>query len=125
MAVVSRAFFERVTELTPRELFECSVHLTTGGASALRATATNTLTINGAAYTFAGPADTGTAPVQLGFEKGDLIVLVGSLGTEPNHGKEVVILNPAPTASTVTVLGTPLVADTPTLYNFRAMKRRA
>ena len=125
MAVIVRSFFERVAELSPRELFEGALRMTTGGANALKATATNQLTINGVAYTFAGPASAVSVPARLGFEKGDLIVLIGPLGTEPNHGREVVILDPAPTAVTVTVLGNPLVADTPTLYNFKAVKRRA
>jgi hypothetical protein len=125
MAIMLRAFFERLLEMSPRELFECSLKSNGTLGNYLVVTATNQLAVDagysGPAYTFSGPADPTAVPKQLGFAKGDLIVLEGPLGTEPNHGKELVLENPA----TITVMGTPLINDSPTLYKFRAMKRRA
>jgi hypothetical protein len=81
----------------------------------------NQLGINGAysgtAYTFAGPADPGAAPVQLGFEYGDLIRLSGG---GVNDGAELTINDP----STLTVLETLTTPDA-TYYSFdvRRIKR--
>ena len=125
MPVMFRAFFERLLEMSPRELFECSLKGNGVLGNYLVVVSSSQLAVDvgyiGPSYTFAGPASSVAVPKQLGFEKGDLIILEGTLGTEANHGKELVLIDPA----TITVLGTPLVNDSPVTYKFRAMKRRA
>lgn len=50
---------------------------------------------SGVPYVFNGPALVSSPPYQLGFQAGDRIKLKGSVGTEPNHGRDLTILNPA------------------------------
>lgn len=65
--------------------------LAIAGASSL----TISLSYTGTPYTLEGPASVSASPVQLGFKRGDKLKLKGAAGTEPNHGRELTLSDPA------------------------------
>lgn len=69
-------------------------------------------------YTLAGPANTSSNPVQLGFNKGDKILLTDPLATGPNHLREFTLVNPA----TIGVFETVTTPDA-TSYEFQVFRR--
>lgn len=73
---------------------------------------------SGVPYVLNGPAFVGTPPYQLGFKRGDRLKLVGATGTEPNHGRELSLLDPA----TITILES-LVFPDANEYEFTVSRR--
>lgn len=120
---LTRAFFERADELTPVHIIGTALLGLGVNGNFLRAATATTLTISpsysGPAYTFAGPPDPAVSPVQLGFEKGDLIQLIAVAGTPANAGFLFSISDP----STLAVIGPALTVDSVD-YHFRVWKQR-
>jgi hypothetical protein len=83
------------------------------GASALAISGAYT----GAPYVMNGPAAI-SPPAQLGFKPGDKLKLQGAVGTEPNHGRELTLSDPA----TITVFET-LVFPDANEYEFTVYRR--
>lgn len=88
----------------------------------LAITGVSTLAISGSysgtAYTLKGPASTTAVPIQLGFKHGDKLKLRGAAGTEPNHGRELTLSDPA----TITVFET-LTSPDANEYEFTISRR--
>jgi hypothetical protein len=115
-----RTFFERAQELTPVGVVELALKGRGTNGTYVRVTGANTLTFAGTpAYVISGPADETASPLQLGFEKGDLVRLIGQVGTEANHGVLVSLDDP----STGAIYDT-LTVDSPEDYYFDLIKRR-
>jgi hypothetical protein len=97
---LTRSFFGSVENLVPTEAMVLSI---SGNASVNNVLLVDTssslklsLSYSGVAYDLGGPlgADISGAVMRLGFRRGDRIKLKGSVGTEPNHGKEFTLDNP-------------------------------
>ncbi len=69
-------------------------------------------------YTLAGPANPSSNPVQLGFKKGDKILLTDPAATGANHLREFTLVNPA----TIGVFETVTTPDA-TSYEFQVFRR--
>jgi len=115
-----RTYFERAQELTPAGVVELSLLGRGVNGTYVQVTGANTLTFAGTpAYTIAGPPDPLASPIQLGFERGDLVLLTGQVGGESNDGKLVSLDDPA----AGTIYDT-LTVDSPENYFFSLIKRR-
>lgn len=121
--------FEIISELAPREQVELCFE---GDASA---PANNRLVVSGPTqlavdpayapqgtpanpYTFSGPANASSNPVQLGFNPGDKIRLTDPGATGANHLREFTLVNPA----TIEVFETVITPDA-TSYEFQVFRR--
>lgn len=119
---ISKKFYGNVDELEPAESSIVGMVSNPAVNNKLSVQTSSNLelsgTYTGPAYTLAGPADTSSSPVKLGFKKGDKIRLKGPVGGELNDGKELTLEDPA----TFTVMETLATPDA-TLYDFTVLRR--
>lgn len=123
-----RPYFEVLDDLSPIDLAQVALVgddlIVNGLLNRLTVVSATNLAIDpaytGTLYTFAGPPNPLSSPVQLGFNPGDKILLTQADGQPvgPNDGREFTLLDP----NLLTVLET-LVSPDSTSYKFYATRK--